>query len=160
MADLTLEKARAEAQGDVKSTTGFNGAVRSLENPGLELNDTFTFPTDYEVYNQKIGDNVVKYIWITLENGNAKKFFPSTFTKSRMVYNEATNGGLPTSTGRRVFTTGTAAEEFRKYPTVAEAMAALAGKKVKVTNLTSYRVLRYGTQTLMDTLIPQIDFAN
>lgn len=153
MAQLEVEKARAMANGD-KKVTGFTGGVRSLENIALELNDTFTFPDTFDVYEQKIGDNTAQYIWVVLEDGNAKRFYPSTFTKSRTVYNQ--DG---TSTGERKFTLGTAAEEFRKHGTVAKGMQALAGKKVKVTNIDTIRTLRFGTTTLMNTQIPTIDFA-
>lgn len=153
MAQLEVEKARAAANGD-KKVTCFTGGVRSLENVALELNDTFTFPDTFEVYEQKIGDNKAQYIWVVLEDGNAKRFYPSTFTKSRTIYNE--DG---TSTGERKFTLGTAAEEFRKHGTVEEGMQALAGKKVKVTKLETVRTLRFGTTTLMNTQIPTIDFA-
>ena len=152
MAKLEVEMARAAANGD-KKVTGFNGGVRSLENVALELNDTFTFPTTFDVYEQKIGDNTAQYIWVTLEDGNAKRFYPSTFTKSRTIYNE--DG---TSTGNRKFTLGTAAEEFRKHGTVEEGMNALAGKRVKVTNIETIRTIRYGTNQVVNTQIPQIDF--
>lgn len=153
MAKLEVEMARAAANGD-KKVTSFKGGVRSLENVALELNDTFTFPTTFDVYEQKIGDNTAQYIWVILEDGNAKRFYPSTFTKSRTIYNE--DG---TSTGERKFTLGTAAEEFRKHGTVEEGMQALAGKKVKVTKLEIVRTLRFGTTSLMNTQIPTIDFA-
>lgn len=151
MAKLEVEMARALANGD-KKVTGFVGGVRSLENIALESGDTFTIPTQFDVFEQKIGDNKAQYIWVTLENGNAKRFYPSTFTKSRTVYNE--DG---TSTGERKFTLGTAAEEFRKHGTIEEAMQALAGKKVKVTKLETIRTLRFGTTSLMNTQIPTID---
>lgn len=151
MANLTVEKARALANGD-KQVAGFSGGIRSLENVALELNDTFTFPTSYEVFEQKIGDNKVQYIWITLENGNAKRFYPSTFTKARTVFNE--DG---TSTGVRKYTLGTAAEEFRKHGTVEEGMMALAGKKVKVTKIEVVSTLRYNSDKLQNTQIPTID---
>ena len=152
MAKLEVEMARAAANGD-KKVTSFKGGVRSLENVALELNDTFTFPTTFDVYEQKIGDNTAQYIWVILEDGNAKRFYPSTFTKSRTIYTE--DG---TSTGERKFTLGTAAEEFRKHGTVEEGMQALAGKKVKVTKLEIVRTLRFGTTSLMNTQIPTIDF--
>lgn len=151
MAKLEVEMARAKAAGD-KKTTGFKGAQRSLENVALEAGDQFTFPAQYEVYEQKIGDNTAQYIWVTLADGNAKRFYPSTFTKSRTVYNE--DG---TSTGERKFTLGTAAEEYRKYGTVEDGMKALAGKTVKVTNMETIRTLRFGTTSLMNTQIPTID---
>lgn len=150
MATLAVEIKRAEAAGD-KKIAGFTGAVRSLENLNLEVNDEWTFPTSYDVYDQKIGDNHAQYIFIEV-NGNAKKFYPSTFTKSRTIYNE--DG---TSTEQRVHTEGTAAELFRSAGSVNEAMKLLAGKKVKVTDMKTVRTLRYGTTSLMNATIPTID---
>ena len=150
MATLAVEIKRAEAAGD-KKIAGFTGAVRSLENLNLEVNDEWTFPTSYDVYDQKIGDNHAQYIFIEV-NGNAKKFYPSTFTKSRNIYNE--DG---TSTEQRVHTEGPAAELFRSAGSVNEAMKLLAGKKVKVTDVKIVRTLRYGTTSLMNATIPTID---
>ena len=150
MATLAVEIKRAEAAGD-KKIAGFTGAVRSLENLNLEVNDEWTFPISYDVYDQKIGDNHAQYIFIEV-NGNAKKFYPSTFTKSRTIYNE--DG---TSTEQRVHTEGTAAELFRSAGSVNEAMKLLAGKKVKVTDVKIVRTLRYGTTSLMNATIPTID---
>ena len=150
MATLAVEIKRAEAAGD-KKIAGFTGAVRSLENLNLEVNDEWTFRTSYDVYDQKIGDNHAQYIFIEV-NGNAKKFYPSTFTKSRTIYNE--DG---TSTEQRVHTEGTAAELFRSAGSVNEAMKLLAGKKVKVTDVKIVRTLRCGTTSLMNATIPTID---
>ena len=150
MATLAVEIKRAEAAGD-KKIAGFTGAVRSLENLNLEVGDEWTFPTSYDVYDQKIGDNHAQYIFIEV-NGNAKKFYPSTFTKSRTIYNE---DGTPT--GSRMSTKGTAAEEFRSHGGVQEAMEALAGKTLVVSNIETVRTLRFGTTTLMDAQIPTID---
>lgn len=150
MATLEVEIARAKAAGD-KKVAGFTGAQRSLENVGLEKGDKFTFPENYDVYEQKIGDNTVQYIFVTI-NGNAKKFYPSTFTKSRTVYNE--DG---TSTGERKHTMGSAAELFRKSGTIKEGMEALKGKTVVVSELELIRTQRFGTTSLMNATIPTID---
>lgn len=150
MATLAVEIKRAEAAGD-KKIAGFSGAVRSLENLNLEVGDEWTFPEKYDVFEQKIGDNVVQYIFIEIKD-NAKKFYPSTFTKSRTIYNE--DG---TSTGQRVHTEGTAAELFRSAGSIDEAMKLLAGKKVKVSDMKNVRTLRYGTTSLMNATIPTID---
>lgn len=150
MASLDVEIARAKEAGD-KKVNGFKGAQRSLENMGLEKNDEFTFPDNYDVYEQKIGENVVQYIFVEI-NGNAKKFYPSTFTKSRTIYNE--DG---TSTGERKHTNGTAAELFRQFGTIEAGMNALKGKKVRVTEMETVRTLRFGTTSLMNAMIPTID---
>lgn len=153
MALLTVEIKRAQAAGD-KKVMGFSGAMRSLENLNLEVGDEWTFPEKYEVYEQKLGDNSVQYIFIQIGD-IAKKFYPSTFTKSRMIYNE---DGTPT--GQRVHTDGTAAELFRTAGSVNEGMNLLAGKRVKVTDMKIVRTLRYGTTSLMNAMIPTIDLVS
>ena len=81
-----------------------------------------------------------------------KPFYPSTMTKTRAIYNE---DGTPT--GTRMSTKGTAAEEFRNHGGVQEAMEALAGKTLVVSNIETVRTLRFGTTSLMDAQIPTID---
>lgn len=151
MATLEQEIKRNIARGD-KKVKGFTGAVRSLENLGLEKGDEFTIPQTLEVYEQMIGDNAVQYIMVELKNGNAKPFYPSTFTKSRTIYNQ--DG---TSTGQRAFTKGSAAELFRQYGSVQEGMDALKGKTLKVTDVEQVDTLRYGTTSLMKAQIPTIE---
>ena len=151
MATLEVELERNLSRGD-KKVNGFSGAIRSLENLGLEVGDEFTFPETYEVYEQKIGDNKAQYIMVVLKNGNAKPFYPSTFTKSRTVYNED-----KTSTGVRKHTMGTAAELFRSFADVQKGMDALKGKTVKVTNIEQIDTLRFDRDTLMKAQIPTID---
>lgn len=154
MAGLSVEVARAKAAGD-KKVSGFNGAVRSLENLNLEVDDQFTMPESYEVYEQKIGDNTVQYIFVDLGNDNVKKFYPSTFTKSRTVYEEDGQ-----STGQRVHTMGSAAELFRSAGSVADGMNLLKGKTLKVTDIKTIRTMRYGTTSLMNAQIPTIDLVD
>lgn len=154
MATLAVEVARAKARGD-KKVNGFTGAIRSLDNLGLEKGDKFTVPETFDVYEQKIGDQAVQYIMVELANGNAKPLYPSTFVKQRTIYNE--DG---TSTGERVFTKGSAAETFRASGSVAEGMNALRGKTLEVTDMEMVRTLRFGTTSLMNAQIPTIDIVD
>lgn len=154
MAGLSVEVSRAKANGD-KKVAGFEGGIRSLENLNLEVGDTFTMPETFEVYEQKIGDNKAQYIFVDLGNDNVKKFYPSTFTKSRTIYQE--NGE---STGERIHTTGTAADLFRTAGTIADGMNLLKGKKLKVSDIKIVRTLRYGTTSLMNAQIPVIDLVD
>ena len=154
MASLAIEMKRAEEQG-AKRVAGFSGAVRSLENLNLEKGDKFKFPDKYEVYERKFGDNTAQFIFVEVGDGNVKTFYPSTFTKSRTIYNE--DG---TSTGKRVHTTGTAAELFQKAGSVSDGMAALAGKTVVVSDVVEVRTLRYGTTSVMNAQIPTIDLVD
>lgn len=151
MGTLVVEKQRAEKRGD-KHVTGFTGSQRSLDNLGLEEGDQFTIPETFEVMEQKIGDNKVQYIFVELANGNAKPFYPTTFTKSRTVYNEDGE-----NTGVRVYTKGTAADLFRTVGGIQEGMDLLRGKTLKVTKIEGVRTMRYGTDSLMTAQIPTID---
>ena len=150
MAGFSVEVARAKANGD-KQVAKFEGAVRSLENLNLEEGDQFVMPEKYEVFEQKIGTGKAQYIFIDLGNDNVKKFYPSTLTKSRTIYNE--DGS---STGQRVYTKGTAAELFRSVGSVEEGMNLLKGKTLKVTKVETVRTIRYGTTSLMNAQIPTI----
>lgn len=152
MGQLAVEKKRAEACKD-KKVDGFSGAIRSLEVLNLEEGDVLTFPLEYEVYEQKFGDNVAQYIFCQIgDTDNVKPFYPSTFTKSRQIYDEDLE-----PTGKRVHTKGTAAELFRQFGSVQEGMDALKGKKVKVTKIEKVRTLRFNTDSLMWAYIPTID---
>lgn len=155
MAGLAVEMDRALARGD-KKVNGFSGAIRSLDNLGLEKGDQFTIPESFDVMEQQFGQvpNITKteYIFVTLADGNVKPFYPSTLVKSRTVYNE--DG---TSTGERVHTKGTAADLFRAQGKVQKGMEALKGKTLKVTDMETVRTLRYGTTSLMNAQIPTID---
>lgn len=159
MATLAVEVKRAESRGD-KKANGFIGAVRSLENTGLEEGDVLVIPTDFSdvTYDQMLNGNKVQYVLCQIDGTeNVKAFYPSTFTKVRTVYNE--NGSRVEQGGRpvRKYTMGTAAELFRTFGSVEEGMNALRGKKIKVTKITPVRTLRYGTTELMTAQIPTID---
>lgn len=151
MATLAVELKRNESRGD-KKVNGFTGNVRSLDNLGLEKNDEFVVPESFDVYEQNLNGNKVQYIMVELTNGNAKPLYPSTFTKSRVVFNE---DGTPTTT--RVYTKGTAAELFRSFGSVKEGMDALKGKRIKVTDIEEVRTMRFDRPVLMTAQIPTID---
>lgn len=155
MATLVVELERAEARKDTTANE-FTGAIRPIEATGLEKGDVLIIPDDFtgKVKTTKIGDNKAEYILCQVEGTDqVKQFFPSTFTKSRVIYDE--DG---TSTGQRVFTTGSAAELFRNNAgSVQKGMEALKGKKIAVTDMMNVRTLRYGTTTLMTATIPVID---
>lgn len=154
MGVLATEIARARAQGVVSIGNQFTKAIRDVELNNLEKGDVFTIPTEFDVQSQKIGENTAEFIFVEVAGGNVKRFFPSTFSKMRTIHNE--DG---TSTGQRVFTTGKAAEDFRKYGTVQEGMENLKGKKLIITDMKPVRCLRYGTTTMNTEYVPVIDYA-
>lgn len=152
MATFAVEIERNLARGDKKVGNKFAGEVRSLETLSLEVGDKFTIPKEFEVYEQKLSGNTVQYIMVELANGNAKPFYPSTFTKRRTVYDA--DG---TITNVRKHTMGSAAELFRKYPSVQEGMEALKGKTLEVTNIELVPTMRWDRSGLMNAQIPTIE---
>lgn len=147
---LTLER---DKNNGCVPISKFTQSTRPIDLNNLEVGDEFEIPTDYQVYSQPIGSNSAEFIYVNV-NGVTKKLYPSIFWKSRIVMNENM-----TSTGKRVYTTGAVADDFRKHATVAEAMEALKGKKIKIVSEQSVRCKRYGLNELMTTNIPVIEYA-
>ena len=97
-----------------------------------------------------------QYIFVEVENNGyktVKPFYPSTMTKTRAIYNE---DGTPT--GAHMSSKGSAVDEFRKHFSVQEAMEALAGKTLVVSEIELIRTLKFGRNELTDSQIPTIDF--
>lgn len=139
-------------RSEPKKVSEFSQKFRTLTFYGLEKGDQFTIPTDYEIWEEELNGTTLQYINITLTSGVTKHLYPAVFRKMRTVYNE--DG---TSTGKRVFTDGTAAKLFQSFDTIQEGMNALRGKTLKVTDVKTVRTLRYGTTSLMNAQIPTID---
>lgn len=128
--DIKKEIERAELQGDVP-VEKLSGAIRSIDFTGLELNDEFKIPADYKIMEHTFqGGNKAQYIKVVTTTGMVKDFYPSTFTKSRLVYNDKSE---PTS--EREVTSGTAAEHWRTFVDPNKALQSIVGKKMKVTEV-------------------------
>ena len=157
MLDLQDEIKRAMAQGDRK-VAKLTGAVRSTDIITVNVGDVFTIPEKYEAYETRFVGNdgkerVSPYIWVTLENGEPRKLFPSSLTRTRSVFNE--DG---TATGQRVTTEGTAVDEFKKHPTLDAAVDAIKGKKIKYTDKITVRTRAFGSGLVVDDFVPVFDF--
>jgi hypothetical protein len=157
MGSLAIEVKRAEANGD-KQVMGFTGGVRSIEGLFIEKGDEFVIDADAKVYEQTIGTGAnagkAQYCFVMVGD-KAKKFYPSTLTKRRMVVNE---DGSPT--GQAATSNGTAVDLYRQNGTIAEGMAALAGKRLRVSDVVTVRIVRFGTESVTNTGIPTIDIIN
>ena len=151
MATLEQEIKRV-GRSEPKKVSEFSQKFRTLTFYGLEKGDQFTIPTDYEIWEEVLNGTTLQYINITLTSGVEKHLYPAVCCKTRTIYNE--DG---TSTGKRVFTTGTAAKLFQSCKNFQEGMNALRGKTLRVTDMKTVRTLRYGTTSLMDAQIPTID---
>ena len=127
---LTLEIAiRKEIAKGTKRVSGFSGGIPG-EPCGFELGDTFTIPTQFQVYEEKIGECANQFIFVETVNGNIKKFYPSQLSRIVSIYN---SDGLPT--GCKIYADGTASQLYRQFGTVADGMNALKGKTIRVTDI-------------------------
>lgn len=153
MPTLALAREQIKARKD-KKINEFTGEVRSIENEGLEEGDVLVFPQNYDdIYERKFGTATAQYFLCQLDGTDmVKPFYPSTFTKSRTIYDEDGN-----STGTRVHTMGTAAKLFRTFGSVKEAMDALKGKKVKVTKIDTIRSWNIARKEVANAQIPTLD---
>ena len=127
---LTLEIAiRKEIAKGTKRVSGFSGGIPG-EPCGFELGDTFTIPTQFQVYEEKIGECANQFIFVETVNGNIKKFYPSQLSRIVSIYN---SDGLPT--GCKIYADGTASQFYRQFSTVTDGMDALRGKTIRVTDI-------------------------
>ncbi|MGM9534471.1 MAG: hypothetical protein ACI3VR_04440 [Intestinibacter sp.] len=152
MMDIKKELERAELQGDVP-VEKLSGAVRSIDFTGLELNDEFEIPADFKIMEHTFqGGSKAQYIKVVTSTGMVKDFYPSTFTKGRLIYNDRNE-----PTADRDVTNGTAAEHWRTFVDPNEALQSIVGKKMKVTETRSRKVRAFNGGTTM-TMFYKIDF--
>lgn len=154
-----LEEKRARAIDGVPSTK-FSKPMRSTENMAFEVGDVITLPTPpFNVFKRAIGSNVAEYVIVEVKSAagveSAKQFYPTVFTKRRPIYNED-----KTPTGRSEVTKGTAAVKAREFVTTNEAMEALAGKKVKVSDIDIIRTLNFDRTDVVDDKIMTLDLVD
>lgn len=154
---MDFEEKRAKVLDGTHSTT-FSKPMRSFEYMSFEVGDIITLPTPpFKVFKRAIGSNVAEYVIVEVKSAvgveSAKQFYPTVFTKRRPIYNED-----KTPTGASEITKGTAAEKARKFATIQEAMEALAGKKIKVSNIKIIRTLNFERTNVVDDKIMTLDF--
>lgn len=126
----TLEIAiRREIAKGTKQVSGFSGCIPE-EPCGFELGDTFTVPTQFEVYEERIAECTNQFIFVETVNGNIRKLYPSQLSRIVSIYNR---DGLPT--GCKTYADGTASQLYRQFGTVADGMDALKGKTIRVTDI-------------------------
>lgn len=150
-----VEKAKKET--NVVFLESFPGEMRDAEIVTFKEGDVFTIPEQFDILGIKLAgsEDPVPFIFVETDGkdgkGFAKRFFPSTFWKSRTVY---TKDKVPTD--KHVSVSGTAVDFVHNYTTVEEAMNALKGKKLKISKMTSVVTLSF-RGNLVNTNIPVID---
>lgn len=96
---------------------------------GFEEGDVFTVPTEYQVYSQVLPHGFSnEYIFVTTQNGDVRKLYPTQFTRRVRKHDGYNWQGF-------VYAKGTACDLYRQFTYVGEAMDALRGKTIRVSNV-------------------------
>lgn len=166
---MALEQVKEQfiTDGLEKVQPGEQIAMRSTEPNSLELNDIFIFPEGTELYKDKIdrtsATSPAFYVCIVqmcaIVNGQLqavnkfRKFYISNMWKRRRECDER---GV--NTGQSKCTGGDAAEAFRSYKTVQEALEGLKNRPIKVTKYEPVYTLNFTTHQPEIQYIPTFEF--
>lgn len=101
----------------------FQGKITKFT--GFVKGDIFTVSPELPVINDLVdGRIVVQHTPVVNQYGEPRKLYPSQFCRN-----------YRTKDNKRVRSTGSAVEAFQSYSTIAEAMDALRGKKIQVSDV-------------------------
>lgn len=168
MLTIAQEKTRA-LNSNCSPADGWKGASRSLDLNGLEVGDILIFPKKYEGDSAVMNDNRFKdrdgnpaqFVLIPTEAGGCRRVYASTFSKTRQIYEQVSEGVIR-PTGQTARVTGTAVELVQSTQgTLKDQMEALLGKKIKVSNIIRYKTRRFIngqiSNELSDSQFPVLD---
>lgn len=140
----------------------FKGVVRDGNLYTLEPGDVFIIPTDFKVMEAPINGSKRKAQFCLVDvidvKGNkiaTKRFYPGSVQKNLAEVND-----LCQPTGRRFTTNGTYASWFKKQTSIQEAVAASAGKKIRLTRYDQGQVRQFGTADITLTNFGTFDWVN
>jgi hypothetical protein len=156
-----LESGQVQPVADNK----FGKRVRNVDQDPMDKGDVFVIPADYKVVEAPLvtGGEPQKFILIPITNEKTGvtrnfRFFPNMLAK--VVY--------PIVNGKRegkIKTSGTAAKAYQKFADQGDegmdnAVQALVGKKILVSEKQSYLTTEYGTTKEVTTNIYTYDFVD
>ena len=169
MLTTTQEMTRAKQSNCTPSDNGWAGASRSLDLNGFEVGDVLVFPKKYEGDSAVMNDNRFKdrdgkpaqFVIIPTEAGGCRRVYASTFSKSRQIYDQISEGVIHPS-GKIARVTGTAVDLVQSTQgTLQDQMESLLGKKVKVSAINTYKTRRFIngqiSNELTDSQFPVLD---
>ena len=145
-----LEIERSFANGDVP-TSSFSGVIPAVNSTCLESGDVFTVPVEFEIMQERIGMMTNEYIFVTTDNGDVRKLYPSQLSRSVVACAE---DGNPCG---RVIANGTASQLYRQYATVKDGMDALKGKTIRISKKQMVTTHRYGCTDLCKRVVYTFD---
>jgi hypothetical protein len=133
----------------VEGTSFGDDRVRNVDNDPMDVNDVFEIPAKYEVLSTMLGDRKVQFLLLPIKNEKTGveryfRFFPNQLAKFIFAKNNDQT--------MKVKTEGTAAKAYQEFATkdgatIDSALAALAGKPIKITAKQAYTVNKFGSTT-------------
>lgn len=125
-----------------RRVNGFTGDI-PRETRLFQVGDVFTMPTNFEVYEEQLGENFrTQFIFVETTDGEIKRLYPSQLFRKVYVYNE--DGEFAATV---VEANGSASKLFKRYATIAEGMDALKGLTIKVSDIVNVPTLCKGKIT-------------
>lgn len=139
MNKLEIACFRAAAEG-IRKKTSFSGIIPG-EPMGFEEGDVFTMPTQFNVFEEKIGETYNQFIFVETQNGDVRKLYPSQLSRRVRAYDM---DGTPLTV---VTANGTASQLYKMYGTIDDGMNALKGKTIRVSKATLVGTMMFGEYT-------------
>lgn len=144
MLSLAIERAKTN---DVESTEGFVGETRSTAMVSLSPGDIIRLPKDYKVFNNanlSSEDKKVQYTFAEMLNENKEvigvfQMYPSVLNRRLLEYKIDDVTKLPVSTKKQFVSSGKPCTDFAGFKTVKEAMDFIAGKAIRVVDVTPFQ---------------------
>jgi hypothetical protein len=156
---LQREEKRCKANG-ATSVESWDGGIREDINQ-LEEGDIFIIPESYKIFEETLnGGGKTQYTILTTENGKVFRFFPSSLTKSVLVYEDTKEGQPLVATDERARANGDVVDLFKTEGSVNDGMKLLAGRKIKVDKVKMIPTRRFGTMSLRHTSVCTFNFAD
>lgn len=150
--------ARQTQNGDVVVEGGFEGNLRMMGSTNLSEGQIIMIPTDFVVYkNSQLSDEKRKVMYTIAQLLDEQKnivggvvVYPSAWNRTVFVY-EKNEDGSPRGTGRTEIPTGQPVVDFNAKISVQDAMAAIAGKPMRIVSAKDVPTRDYNDKTKMTT---------
>lgn len=146
---VKVEDAIKRELEDNKKVNPFSSLSRNDEFTTCNVGDILQMPADkYRIIKSVIpGTNVpVQSTIVENQNGEVRRIYPSMFQRNIGIYTMGPDGKV-VPTGERAKASGTAADLFKTFIKVDDAMNAFLGKKLEIKAIDRVKTQVYGSTT-------------
>lgn len=126
---MIIDKFIKEMTFDSILRPNFEGAIKRCY--GFEQGDVFEVPTDMKVFLDKESNNC--FTLVETDKGKVRKLYPSQFTRR-----------IETTDGKVVYASGTVVDFYKSFGFVNDAMNALKGRKICISQVTYVETMCFG----------------